>query len=79
MLGFSYDPESGAFTIPPGGDGLYYFSTYLLSDDGEIGYFDLTVNDGGLICTAVGDHSDNPGDFSQAACSGLAQLVEGEG
>ena len=26
----SYDSTTGVFTVPPGGDGVYYFSTYLI-------------------------------------------------
>ena len=25
-----YDSTTGVFTVPPGGDGVYYFSTYLI-------------------------------------------------
>ena len=71
-----YDPSTGIFTVPPGGDGLYYFSTYLLVDDGEVGYFNIRVN-GEVLCSAVADETAG-GDYPQAICSGLAQLTEGK-
>ena len=47
--------------MPPDGDGVYYFSTYLLGDDGEWGRFDMRLNDE-VICTAFSDH--NNGGFT---------------
>ncbi len=72
-----YDPRTGVFTVQPGGDGLYYFSTYLRVDDGEFGVFNIRVN-GEILCSAFGDN-DNSGavDYPQATCSGLAQLGQG--
>ncbi len=72
-----YNALLGTFTVPPGGAGLYYFSTYLLLNAGEYADFDLRTDDQ-LICIAWGDH-DNSGAFdnSQATCSGLVQLPEG--
>ncbi len=72
-----YDPTTGIFTVPPGGDGLYYFSTYLLVYDGELGWFNIRV-DGVILCTARGDYSNNGAYvYAQATCSGLIQLSEG--
>ena len=71
-----YNSATGAFTVPPGGDGLYYFSTYLLTYFGEYGLFTIRVN-GANLCTAFGDNSYNGDDVQQATCSGLAQLSEG--
>ncbi len=74
---FSYDPSTGAFTVPPGGDGLYYFSIYLSVDDGEHGWFNIRVN-GGILWTAEGDlNADGTYDNPQATSSGLAQLTQG--
>ena len=49
----SYDNSTGVFTVPPGGDGLYYFSTYLLVIEGESGSFEIVVNDV-VFCTNWG-------------------------
>ena len=74
---FRYDSSTGTFTVPSGGDGMYYFSTYLLVDDGEVGRFSIRVN-GEILCTALGDLNANGGnDYPQATCSGLTQLAEG--
>ncbi len=64
--------------MPSGGDGLYYFSTYLQVDYGEYGLFNIRVNEERL-CSALGDLSANGGtDYPQGMCSGLAQLTEGK-
>ena len=65
------------FTVPPGGDGVYYFSTFLLVDQGEFARFDIRLNDN-LICAAQGDQSNNgDADVSQAACGAVAEVSEG--
>ncbi len=74
---FRYDSATGTFTVPPGGDGLYY-NTYLNVDDGDSAYFNIRVN-GEILCTAHGDNYHNGAyDYPQATCSGLAQLTEGK-
>ncbi len=65
------------FIVPQGGDGVYYFSTYLLVDAGERALFNIRVN-GEKLCTACGDLNDNGlNDSAQATCSSLVQLTEG--
>ena len=64
------------FTVPPFGDGLYYFSTYLLIDDGEYGSFNMMVNDV-LVCTAYGDGNSGD-DLAQATCSTVVGVAEGK-
>ena len=51
----SYDNTTGVFTVPPGGDGVYYFSTYLLVQTGEFGHLDMRLNDE-FICSTIWDH-----------------------
>ena len=41
---YRYDNTTGIFTVPPGGDGFYYFSVYLLVIPDEIGEFDIHFN-----------------------------------
>lgn len=78
VLPCRYDPQTGKFTVPPGGAGLYYFSTYLLIGNGEYGRFIIRVNEN-ILCTAIGDESSNAGnDVPQATCSALTQLEEGK-
>ena len=40
-----YDSTTGIFTVPSGGAGLYYFSTYLGVSVSEYALFDMVVND----------------------------------
>ena len=65
------------FTVPSGGDGLYYFSTYLLVQGGQLGYFNIVVNDV-IVCSAYGDENSNSGsDSPQAMCSAVVYVAEG--
>ncbi len=73
---FRYDTSTAIFTVPTGGDGLYYFSIYLLVENGEWGEFRLWVN-GEILCSAYGDAYNSPSEDPQATCSGLAQLTMG--
>ena len=50
----SYDSTTGVFTVPPGGDGVYYFSMYLLVQIGEVGIFGMRLNDD-VICDVFPD------------------------
>ena len=52
----SYNSTTGLFTVPPGGDGVYYFSLYLLVDDGEVATFDMRHNNN-VICSANPGHN----------------------
>ncbi len=75
---FRYDNNTAKFTDPPGGDGLYYFSTFLMISAGEFGRFNIKVNRE-FLCTASRHEDSNSGnDLPQPTCSGLAQLTEGK-
>ena len=68
----------GVFTVPPGGDGVYYFFTYLLVQPGEYSYFDMTLNDD-VICTAYGDHNHNgTSDYAPGSCSAVVDVAAGD-
>ena len=71
-----YDSTTGSFTVPPGGTGLYYFSTYLGVSVSEYGRFDMVLNDE-TVCTAEGDSSNVSGDRSQGLCSMVLDIAEG--
>ena len=64
--------------MPPGGDGMYFVSTFLLVYYAEYGRFDMRANDD-VICTAVGDHDNDGGlnDHSQAACTAMVAVTAG--
>ena len=66
------------FTVPPGGDGIYYFSTYVLVVPGEYAYIDMTLNDD-VICSTRPDHSNNgAGDHVPGSCSAVVDVVAGD-
>ena len=62
--------------MPPGGDGFYYFSTYLLGDDDQYGFFNIEIN-GDILCTVVIEQEVTDGDALQSACSTATYAVEG--
>ena len=62
--------------MPSGGDGFYYFSTYLLLAENEYGYFDIQ-NNGNVLCTARTDQDETSAAVGQAACSAAIYGIEG--
>ena len=71
-----YDSTTGTFTVPPGGDGFYYLSTYLVVDDGENGRFDIQLNEE-TICTAFADQIDTVNNDENTSCHAVAYITEG--
>ena len=66
------------FTVPPGGNGVYYFSTYLLIQDGEYGRFDMVLNDD-VICSTYADHATSGAtDYASGSCSVIMNVVTGK-
>ena len=75
---YRYDSTTGIFTVPPGGDGLYYFSTYFSVVYYEFARFDIRIN-GETICTAYGaTNSSTFPDPDHASCSRAALADEGK-
>ena len=73
----SYNSTTGVFTVPPSGDGVYYFSTYVLVQTGEAATFDMRLNDD-VICTTLPDHSNNgASDYAPGSCSTVVDIVTG--
>ena len=75
----SYDSTTGVFTVPPGGDGVYYFSTYVMVDDDEYGVFSMKLNYD-VICSTWPDH-DNIGlnlSYATGSCSAIVNVVAGK-
>ena len=60
--------------MPSGGEGFYYFSTYLLVVAGKLGYFDIQIN-GEVLCTAYTAHTTT--NNRPAVCFGASYIVEG--
>ena len=72
---YRYDNTTGTFTVPPGGDGFYYFSAFLDGNTGEDGIFDLEIN-GEQLCSIELDQQGS-GDQGQSSCSAAIYAVEG--
>ena len=77
MSFFSYNSATGVFTVPPGGDGVYYFSTYLLGDAGDIARFNMELNNR-VICSTRPDNFHNGADDTiPGSCSAVVNIVAG--
>ena len=63
--------------MPPGGDGVYYLSTSLLVYNGQMGIFDIRLNDKN-VCAVLPDHDSNGDlDFVTGSCSVVVSVVAG--
>ena len=63
--------------MPPGGEGFYYLSTYLLIQDGELGAFDIRFNEE-LVCTAHAEQIGTTTDEITISCSAIVLGTEGK-
>ena len=72
----SYNSTTGVFTVPPGGDGVNYFSTYLYVSDGEYGRFNMMLNDD-TVCSLYPDHFDSGDDSVPGTCSAVVDVMAG--
>ena len=63
---------------PPGGDGFYYFSLFLVVINPKLAYFDLNVNEG-TVCTAFTEQTDTPSNDGPTSCTAISYLTEGKG
>ena len=74
---YRYDNTTGIFTVPPGGDGFYYFSVFLMVVGAESSLFDVEHN-GQLICTVYSDLTESPAsDWEVTSCNAITNAVEG--
>ena len=62
--------------MPPGADGTYFFSLYVLVDVGEWGRFDIILNDE-RTCTILPDENHGGVDYPMGACSAVIVVVAG--
>ena len=62
--------------MPPGGDGYYYFSMFLLGGDYECNIFDIEIN-GNILCTVYMDQEYTAFDYPQSTCSAAIYAAEG--
>ena len=63
--------------MPPGGEGFYYFSTYLLVQDAEYGRFAIQFN-GVSICYAHAQQTGTTTDEINTSCSAVLYGTEGK-
>ena len=71
----SYNSTNGTFTVPPGGDGYYYFSTYFVVWFYKYAVIDIQRN-GKTLCTAFTDQQYRS-NYGQSTCSAAVYATEG--
>ena len=75
---YRYDSTTGVFTVPPGGNGFYYFTVYVTTYTSEDAILDLEIN-GQVLCSITADLDEvADGDGWGISCSGVAQVMEGK-
>ena len=77
----SYDDTTGVFTVPPGGDGWYYFFAYFRVFGDKYALFTIQLN-GSYLCTMAEDDNGNVNidnvDGGQGACATVVYAEEGK-
>ena len=73
---YSYDSTTGAFIVPFGGDGYYYFSVFLTTIYAKFCHFEIQLN-GEILCTAFSDQLETSFGEGETSCSAVAHAVEG--
>ena len=76
-LGNGYNTETGEFTVPPGGAGVYFLFFYTSVGAGELAQFAISLN-GNPLCYAYGDHNSVRGDYPATSCGAIEILNEGK-
>ena len=75
---YRYNSTTGTFTVPPGGDGFYYFSVYMTVLWNKYGVFDIRIN-GERICSAWGEtDTSRAADAVHTSCSTTTYASEGK-
>ena len=64
------------FTVPRDGDGLYYFSVFVVVNATEYGFFDMELNDN-IVCT-VEPIDDNGNNRVSSSCSAVVRATAGD-
>ena len=62
--------------MPPGGDGFYCWTLYLMGGNGKNSQFDIEMN-GERLCSVRMDQQQTSDDVGQAACSAIAYAAQG--
>ena len=72
-----YNSETGQFTVPVGGAGLYFFYTSFFAQDEQFADFLIRVN-GTAICQAECDGNEaGTNDNGAPSCAAVTTLTEG--
>ena len=72
-----YNSTTGMFTVPPGGDGMYFIYQFMTGDWGEYALFEIRINNV-RMCSAHADLDVNGGsDRPSASCGVVASLNAG--
>ena len=70
-----YDSTTGVFTVPPGADGVYYFSSFLLTEWEEQVFFHMELNGRDICNIEVQNNEYNSGTSS---CNAVVKVNAGD-
>ena len=76
QFNFRYNSETGTFTVPPGGDGYYSWTLYLIGANGENSEYNIEMN-GERLCSVRMDQQQTSSDVEQSTCSAIAYAAQG--
>ena len=75
-LGNGFNSETGTFTVPTGGAGLYYLYAHFMYDIGDWVYIGIRRN-GFTLCYATNDDLQEAQDHDASSCGAVSVLDEG--
>ena len=73
-----YNEKTGMFTVPSGGDGLYFFSAHLVVNDKKWGHFTLRKNTDEILCGFLEDNRNSVNEDGTGSCSTTTLLTAGK-
>ena len=76
-LGNGFNSETGTFTVPTGGAGLYYLYAHFMYDIGDWVYIGIRRN-GFTLCYATNDDLQEAQDHDASSCGAVSILNEGK-
>ena len=72
-----YNGNTGVFTVPEGADGMYFFSSHLVTDDKKWAQITLKKNQE-ILCGFYEDNQNSANEDGTGSCSVTVMLKQGK-